>query len=69
MQGFQYKRFSCLSFWTFETIKLILLNIDNNKKYFWATNQHIQMISEGSRGTEDWSNGCWKVSFAITGIN
>ncbi len=22
----------------------------------WATNQHIQMISEGSRDTEDWSN-------------
>ncbi len=23
----------------------------------WAANQHIRMISEGSRDTEDWSNG------------
>ncbi len=22
----------------------------------WASNQHIKMISEGSRDTEDWSN-------------
>ncbi len=35
----------------------------------WAPNQHIRMISEGSCDTEDWSNGCWKFSFAITGIN
>ncbi len=27
------------------------------------------MISEGSCDTEDWSNGCWKFSFVITGIN
>ncbi len=27
------------------------------------------MISDGSCDTEDWSNGCWKFSFAITGIN
>ncbi len=27
------------------------------------------MISEGSRDTENWSNGCWKFNFAITGIN
>ncbi len=26
-------------------------------------------ILEGSCDTEDWSNGCWKISFAITGIN
>ncbi len=25
--------------------------------------------SEGSCDTENWSNGCWKFSFAITGIN
>ncbi len=24
-----------------------VFNIDNNKKYFWALNQHIGMISEG----------------------
>ncbi len=30
-------------------------NIDNN--------QHIRMISEGSRDTEHWSNGCWNFSF------
>ncbi len=28
-----------------------------------------RMISEGSCDTEDWSNGCWKFSFTITGIN
>ncbi len=27
------------------------------------------MNSEGLCDTEDWSNGCWKFSFAITGIN
>ncbi len=27
------------------------------------------MISEGSRDTEDWNNGCWKLSFVITEIN
>ncbi len=31
--------------------------------------QLIRMISEGSWDTEDWSNGCWKFSFAITGVN
>ncbi len=35
----------------------------------WTANQYIQMISEGSYDTKDWSNGCWKISFAITGIN
>ncbi len=32
----------------------------------WASNQHIRMISEGSRDTEDWNTGCWKWTFAIT---
>ncbi len=27
------------------------------------------MISEGLSDAEDWSNGCWKFSFAITRIN
>ncbi len=27
------------------------------------------MISEGSCGTKDWSNGHWKFSFAVTGTN
>ncbi len=27
------------------------------------------MISEGSCDTKDWSNGCWKFSYAITVIN
>ncbi len=37
-------------------------NIDNNKKcflikkYIYASNQHITLISEGSCDTEDWSN-------------
>ncbi len=44
-----------------------IFNIDN--KDSWAENQHIRMISEGSCDTEDWSNGCWKFSFTITGIN
>ncbi len=26
---------------------------------------HIRIISEGSCDTEDWSNGCWKFSFAL----
>jgi len=32
-----------------------VVNIDNNKKCFLLGHQ-IRMISEGSRGTEDWSN-------------
>ncbi len=31
-------------------------------KVSWAANQHIRMISEGSRDTEDWS-------WTFTGIN
>jgi len=27
------------------------------------------MISEGSCDSEDWSNGCWKFSFVVSGIN
>ncbi len=29
----------------------------------------MRMISEGSHDNEDWSNGCWKLIFAITVIN
>ncbi len=32
-------------------------------------NQYIIMISEGSCDTGDWSNDCWKFSFAMTEIN
>ncbi len=39
------------------------------QKRVWTANQHIRMISEGSCDTEDWSNGCCKFSFAITGVN
>ncbi len=28
----------------------------------------ISMIFEGSCDIEDWSNGCWKLSFAMTWI-
>ncbi len=35
---------------------------------FWAANQHIRMISEGSCDTEDWSNDA-ENSALITGIN
>ncbi len=35
----------------------------------WAANQNIRMISEGSCVSEDWSNCCWKFSFAISRIN
>ncbi len=45
-----------------------VFNIDN-KKLFLSINQHLRIISEGSCDTEDWSNNCWKFSFAITGIN
>ncbi len=32
-------------------------------------NQHIRMISEGSRDTQAWINGCWTFCFAITEIH
>ncbi len=38
------------------------------RNIYWAPS-HFRMISEGSCDTEDWSNGCWKCSFAITGIH
>ncbi len=41
-----------------------VFNIDNKIYIFWAPNQHIRMISEGSCDTEDWSNGCRKFYFA-----
>ncbi len=34
--------------------------------FFKVPNLNIRMISEGPCDTEDWSNGCWKISFAIT---
>ncbi len=46
-------------------ISITIFNIDNKKKGFRAPNQHIRLISVGSRDTED----SWKFSFAITGIN
>ncbi len=46
-----------------------VFNIHNNK-WFWAPNQHIRIISERATcDTEDWSNGCFKFWFAITGID
>ncbi len=36
--------------------------------FFFASNQHIRMISEGSCDTEDWSNDA-ENSALITGIN
>ncbi len=41
----------------------------SEKWTLYAKMGHIRMIFEGSSDTEDWSNGCWKFSFAITGIN
>ncbi len=47
------------------TFSMTLFNIEKNK--CWPTNQHIRMISEGC--DTDWSNKCWKFSFATAGIN
>ncbi len=33
-------------------------------KMYWAPNQYISLISEGSCNTEDWNNTCWKFSFS-----
>ncbi len=62
-----------LLFWTFYSSKKPEKNLlsffqHNNKKknFFWAANQNIRMISEGSC---DWSNDAKKISFEITGIN
>ncbi len=45
-----------------------VFNIDNNKKCFLSTNQHIRMISGGSCDTEDWRNDA-EIQLCITGIN
>ncbi len=34
---------------------IIIINVS------WALIQHIKMISEGSRDTEDWNDGCFRV--------
>ncbi len=34
----------------------------------WAAKRHIRMFFEGSCDTDYWNNGCWKFSFAITGL-
>ncbi len=46
---------------------ITIFNIDN-KKCLLSSNQHIRMISEKSRDTEDWSNDAGN-SVCITGIN
>ncbi len=33
------------------------------------SSKNIRMISEESCDTECWSNGCWNVSFAKTGMH
>ncbi len=38
------------------------------QKKYWAANQNIRTISEGSRDTEDWSNDAENL-ISITGIN
>ncbi len=40
----------------FIQLNVILLNIGDKINVSCAPNQHIRMISEGSRDTEDWSN-------------
>ncbi len=39
------------------------------KHILLLSNQHIRMISDRSCDAEVWSNGCWKFSFAVKGIN
>lgn len=36
---------------------------------FWESNQHIKMISKGSRNTDDWSDDCWKFTSAVIRVN
>ncbi len=43
----------------------LLIQKSRKKDASWAPNQHIKINSKGSRDTEDWSNDCWKFSFAI----
>ncbi len=43
------------------TVLTLLVNIINIS---WAPNQHIQIISEGSFDTKDWSNNAEKSAFS-----
>ncbi len=36
----------------------IVLNIGNNKKYFFENQMSLKHLNEGSCDPEDWSNGC-----------
>ncbi len=67
-----------LFFWIFNSVLLRFHKILSSttlmiviRNVSWAPNQYIRirMISKGSCDTEDWRNGCWKFSFAITEIN
>ncbi len=60
MFSFQFKsiQHNCIQF-----NSITIINVSS------APNQHIRRSSEGSCDTEDWNNGCWKCSFAITRIN
>jgi len=53
---------SCEHFISLFSTWITIINVSR------APNQHIIMISEGPCDTKDWSNGCWKFRFAITGI-
>ncbi len=50
----------------FNVVIIIIIIIIKN--VFWAANQHIRMISEGSCDTEDWSNDAENTAL-ITEIN
>ncbi len=54
-----------LMFYSSKNPKALFSALTIIRNVSWALTQHIRMISEGSCDTE----GCWKFSFAITGIN
>ncbi len=61
--------FKILFFYCTKILISTVFAIYNNKKMYWAANQHITIISKRSCDTKYWSNGCWKFSFVITRIN
>ncbi len=62
-KGTKIKELYHVSTKQYEAAQMVLLILIRNVS--WAANQHIIMISEGSRDTEDWSNDAENTALII----
>lgn len=55
--------FYVVRIWSFQNVLRTILYVGIERNASWDPNQHIRRISKESY---DWSNRCWKLTFAIT---